>query len=111
MQRAVALRDRGWFAVLLNTIVQQARHQSAWREPDQRNLRTWRQFVLALLVHRSTHPLASPRPCPCSSGRERAPATHRWSPRRLASSCLLTPGRSAPELRSGRASIGKRIGI
>jgi hypothetical protein len=54
MQRSVALRERGQLAVLLNRILHQARQSEEWHEPDVRNLRTWRQFVLALLVTRTT---------------------------------------------------------
>ena len=54
MQRPVALRERGRFALLLTTIVHQARQQSAWFDPDRRHLRTWRQLVLAVLVQRRT---------------------------------------------------------
>lgn len=61
MQRPVALRERGRFAVLLTTIVHQARQHPAWQEPDRRHLRTWRQMVLAVLVQRRTHLLALAR--------------------------------------------------
>ena len=54
MQRSVALRERGQLAVLLHRILHQARQSKQWSEPDQRNLRTWRQFVLAVLVARTT---------------------------------------------------------
>ena len=54
MQRSAALRERGQLAVLLNRILHHARQSEEWSEPDQRNLRTWRQFVLALLVARTT---------------------------------------------------------
>ena len=54
MQRTVALRERGRFAALLNSILREARRQMAWSEPDPRNLRTWRQLVLGVLVTRST---------------------------------------------------------
>ncbi len=50
----VALRERGRLATLFQRIVHQARHQPGWREPDRRNLRTWRQFVLGVVVARST---------------------------------------------------------
>jgi len=36
MQRPGALRERGRFAVLLTTIVPQARQHPAWQEPDRR---------------------------------------------------------------------------
>ena len=54
MQRTVALRERGRFAALLNSILRAARRRATWSEPDARNLRTWRQLVLGVLVHRST---------------------------------------------------------
>lgn len=54
MQRSVALRERGQLAVLLNRILHQARQSKDWHEPDQRNLRTWRQLVLGILVARTT---------------------------------------------------------
>jgi hypothetical protein len=54
MQRSVALRERGQLAVLLNRILHQARQSEEWHEPDQRNLRTWRQLVLGILVARTT---------------------------------------------------------
>lgn len=58
MQRSVALRERGRLAVLLNRILTQARRAKDWHEPDQRNLRTWRQLLLGILVQRSTRLLA-----------------------------------------------------
>jgi hypothetical protein len=56
MQRhqTVALRERGRLAALVSTVVHQARRQPGWREPDRRTLRTWRQFVLGIVVARST---------------------------------------------------------
>jgi hypothetical protein len=56
MQRhqTVALRERGRVAALLSTVLRQARQQVGWREPDRRALRTWRQFLLGLVVARST---------------------------------------------------------
>lgn len=54
MKATVALRGRGLLAVVLTQILQFARQAPAWREPDARNMRTFRQFVLALLVKRST---------------------------------------------------------
>jgi hypothetical protein len=54
MQRTVALRERGRFAALLNSILRAARRRARWSEPDPRNLRTWRQLVLGVLVTRST---------------------------------------------------------
>lgn len=54
MQRPVALRERGRFAVLLTPILHHARQHPAWDDPDRRHLRTWRQLVLAVLVQRRT---------------------------------------------------------
>jgi hypothetical protein len=53
MERTVALRERGRLAVLLNSLVQQTLMRTAGPGPDPRNLRTWRQFVLGVLVQRS----------------------------------------------------------
>jgi hypothetical protein len=52
--RAVALRERGRLATLFQTVLDQARRQPGWQEPDRRNVRTWRQFVLGVLVAHST---------------------------------------------------------
>jgi hypothetical protein len=54
MQATVALRERGRMAALFQALWQAARHQAGWRAPDRRALRTWRQFVLGLVVARST---------------------------------------------------------
>src|SRR6266516_911335 len=54
MQATVALRERGRLAALLNSILRAARRRAGWSEPDPRNLRTWRQLVLGILVQRST---------------------------------------------------------
>jgi hypothetical protein len=54
MQRTVALRERGRFAALVNSVLHAARRLGTWREPDARNLRSWRQAVLGVLVTRST---------------------------------------------------------
>lgn len=54
MQATVALRERGRFAALLNSILRAARRRTGWLEPDPRNLRSWRQLVLGVLVVRST---------------------------------------------------------
>jgi hypothetical protein len=50
----VALRERGRLAALLSALWQDARRQPGWREPDRRNVRTWRQFLLGILVAHST---------------------------------------------------------
>jgi Transposase DDE domain len=54
----VALRERGRLAALFSTVLHQARRQAGWREPDRRTTRTWRQFVLGVLVARSTRLVA-----------------------------------------------------
>lgn len=51
----VALRSRYRMAALLNTWLQEARQQQGWSEPDKRNLRTFKQLVLGVLVASSTH--------------------------------------------------------
>jgi hypothetical protein len=61
MQRTVALRERGRLAVLLNSILCAARRRATWWEPDARNLRTWRQVVLGVLVQRTTRLLSLAR--------------------------------------------------
>lgn len=53
MQQPVALWERGRLAVLLNSLIQQALTRTAGGPPDPRNLRTWRQFVLGVVVQRS----------------------------------------------------------
>ena len=53
-QRTVALRERGRLAALLAVLWHEARRQADWREPDRRNTRTWRQFVLGIVVAQST---------------------------------------------------------
>ncbi len=53
-QKTVALRERGRLAALLRSVLRQARRQPGWREPDRRNTRTWRQFVLGVVVAHST---------------------------------------------------------
>jgi Transposase DDE domain len=54
MQDTVALRGRDRLAALLTSVLQAARRRRGWREPDARNLRSWRQLVLGVLVARST---------------------------------------------------------
>ena len=61
MSASVALRQRGQFALLLRTILQQARSLPTWQEPDRRNLRLWRALILAVLVQRSTRLLVLAR--------------------------------------------------
>src|SRR6266508_2405737 len=53
-QKTVALRERGRLAALLHSVLHQARRQPGWREPDRRNTRTWRRFVLGVVVAHST---------------------------------------------------------
>ncbi len=53
----VALRERGRLATLFHCVLRHARWQPGWRtmgEPDRRNLRLWQQFVLGIVVARST---------------------------------------------------------
>jgi hypothetical protein len=57
-QGPVALRERGRLAALVSTVVHRARRQPGWREPDRRTSRTWRQFVLGVVVARSTRLVA-----------------------------------------------------
>ena len=52
------LRERGRLAALLSTVLDCARRQAGWREPDLRTVRTWRQFVLGIVVARSTRLVA-----------------------------------------------------
>jgi hypothetical protein len=58
MTQSVALRERGRLSVLLSSILHQARSHPSWLEPDHRNLRTWRQLLLAILLQRSTRLLS-----------------------------------------------------
>lgn len=54
MVRFMALRQRAQLTTLLAQIVHDARQVDAWREPDRRNLQTWRQVLFAVMVHRTT---------------------------------------------------------
>lgn len=59
MQRKpVALRERGRLVALFHTVLHQAqpdaRQAPGWDEPDRRNVRTWRQFILAVVVAHTT---------------------------------------------------------
>jgi hypothetical protein len=54
MSRPVALRQRAQFAALLTAILHTARQAPTWHEPGHRQLRLWRQLLLAVLVQRST---------------------------------------------------------
>lgn len=54
MQDAVALRDRGRLAAILNRTLQVAGQAATGPQPDVRNMRTLRQLILGLLVKRST---------------------------------------------------------
>jgi hypothetical protein len=53
MAVSVALRERGRLAVLLNSVSHAEIVRAGGPAPDPRNLRTWRQFVLGVLVQRS----------------------------------------------------------
>jgi hypothetical protein len=55
MCSSLALRERGRLAVLLGSLVHTVGRRGEGTPPDPRNLRTWRQFVLGVLVQRSTH--------------------------------------------------------
>lgn len=52
MQRSVALRDRAKFGALLTQVLHTIKREH--RLPDRRNVRTWGQLMLAILVQRST---------------------------------------------------------
>lgn len=54
MVAPVALRQRGQFTQLLTSILHHARQNHDWQEPDVRNLRLWRSFILAIIIRRST---------------------------------------------------------
>ena len=58
MQTTVALRARAKLSVLINCLVQVACQSASSASIDQRNLRTFRQFVLGVLTRRSTRLLA-----------------------------------------------------
>jgi hypothetical protein len=73
MKPSVALRERGRIPVLLSSLLQQARTQPAWLEPDHRNLRTWRQLLLAILLQRSTRLLLCERRPSISRAGTKAP--------------------------------------
>src|SRR2546421_6971243 len=52
MSSSVALRDRATLGALLTHVVHTITREH--RLPDRRNVRTWRQLILAILVQRST---------------------------------------------------------
>src|SRR6266542_350995 len=57
MHTLVALRERGRLATLFHCVLRQAHGQAGWRaarEPDRRTVRLWQQFVLGIVVARST---------------------------------------------------------
>ena len=58
MQITVALRGRARLAALLQHLEQEAGQREQGQRCDQRNRRTWRQLILAVLVARSTRLLA-----------------------------------------------------
>ena len=54
MSKSVALRGRAKLAALLNSLLHRVSQSHDRKEPDPRNLRTWRQFVLGVIAQRST---------------------------------------------------------
>jgi len=54
MMKSVALRGRAKLATLLNDLMHRASQGSDRKEPDSRNVRTWRQFVLGVIAKGST---------------------------------------------------------
>lgn len=58
MGNSVALRGRAKLATLLNNLMHRASQGSDKKEPDPRNVRTWRQFLLGVLAKRSTRLMA-----------------------------------------------------
>lgn len=58
MVKSVALRGRAKLATLLNNLMHRASQRSDKKEPDPRNVRTWRQFVLGVIAKRSTRLVA-----------------------------------------------------
>lgn len=58
MKKSVALRGRAKLATLLNSLLHRSVQGRAGKEPDPRNLKTWRQFVLGVLAKRSTRLMA-----------------------------------------------------
>ena len=52
--KPVALRSRSRMAALLDRLLQEARQCQGWSEPDRRNVRTFKQLTLGVLVARST---------------------------------------------------------
>lgn len=58
MMKSVALRGRAKLATLLNDLMHGASQRHDKNEPDPRNVKTWRQFVLGVLTKRSTRLMA-----------------------------------------------------
>jgi hypothetical protein len=54
MKKSVALRGRAKLAALLNNLMHRASQSPDKKEPDPRNIKTWRQFVLGVIAKRST---------------------------------------------------------
>lgn len=58
MKESVALRGRAKLATLLNSLLHRSAQGREGKEPDPRNLKTWRQFLLGVIAKRSTRLMA-----------------------------------------------------
>ena len=58
MKKSVALRGRARLATLLNSLWHSSAQGREGKEPDPRNLKTWRQFLLGVIAKRSTRLMA-----------------------------------------------------
>lgn len=58
MKKSVALRGRVKLATLLNSLLHRSAQGREGKEPDPRNLKTWRQFLLGVIAQRSTRLMA-----------------------------------------------------
>lgn len=58
MEKSVALRGRAKLATLLNSLLHRSAQGGEGKEPDPRNLKTWRQFLLGVIAKRSTRLMA-----------------------------------------------------
>mgnify|MGYP005848638923 CR=1 FL=1 len=59
MNKPMALRGRAKLATLLNSLLHRsAQGREGKKEPDPRNLKTWRQFLLGVIAKRSTRLMA-----------------------------------------------------
>lgn len=58
MKKSVALRGRAKLATLLNSLLHRSAQGREGKEPDPRNLKTWRQFLLGVIAKRSTRLMA-----------------------------------------------------